>query len=516
MRNRKLAWWLGALAASLCLGHPALAETNAAPAVSRVQLTGVTQVREAELLALMKTQPGKAFDRALLEADLLAIEAYYREQGFPLARVVAGYGINEAGEVTIPIEEGRIEKIEIKGAKKTRSWVLRREMDLRSGDVYDTRKLAVDKQRLFDLGFFRSVSISPAAGSDPGKAVLTLNVDEHETGSLSAAFGYTSYAGMVGYAQWSDANFLGTGQTLYLNWQRGTYATNTAFGGVEDPNWEVSVRSGYDLAYFTPWLFSRSFSAGLRVYDSAMADFLYFSQDVEQENVKHYEWRRGALFTLARKLGNGISLGVLGRSETVNYDLAPLGAFPPAGEIVAPSKVQSVRLSAVRGPVTPFSLSDGIPRTGAYLEFGTADTLGKSSVFQKFGVTAAHYVPLTETDRIATRLQLGWSSGTLPYAELYSVGGPQTVRSYSWSKFQGTRMLVLNTEWRHQLKQGLATAAFVDLGYAWPRESRFNLGDLKPAIGLGLRVLTPVGPFRLDYAWGADGGRAHLTMGDSF
>ena len=69
---------------------------------------------------------------------------------------------------------------------------------------------------------------------------------------------------------------------------------------------------------------------------------------------------------------------------------------------------------------------------------------------------------------------------------------------------------------RLRVRSARTAAAFVDPGYAWPRHAAINPGDLRPAVGMGLRVLTPLGPFRLDYAIGKDGGRAHLTTGDPF
>ncbi len=485
-----------------------------APLVWAVRITGNDNIRQSKLLGLLKTQAGKPFDAALFERDIRAVEEYYHKAGYPLAHVTTGFGMDSQGVVCLPIDEGRIEKIVVKGAKKTRAYVIQRELESQAGRAYRGGTVKGDRQRLYNLGFFESVSIAPSAGSEPGKAVLTVDVKERETGSIMAAMGFSSAAGLIGFAEWSDANFMGTGQTLALNWQRGAYTSLLSLGN--DGNYEAKVRTGLDIAYFTPWLFHQRLSAGLRLYDTATQQAFYFSQDTDPANIKNYEWRRGLLFTAAREIGRGTTLGILGRADKVDYSVAPTGAEWPAGESVSPTKITSVRFSAARGPMNPFSEMNGVPRTGAFLEIGRGSSQGSTAGFQKFGLTSTHYLQVTPKNTLAARAQVGWSAGQVPFSELYAVGGAQSVRSYAYSRFLGTRMFVVNTELRHELRKGMAGVAFVDLGYAWPRATGFSFTSLRPALGLGMRVATPFGPIRLDYAFGGGGGRFHLTTGDSF
>ena len=84
---------------------------------------------------------------------------------------------------------------------------------------------------------------------------------------------------------------------------------------------------------------------------------------------------------------------------------------------------------------------------------------------------------------LASRVQLGWSFGAVPFSELYGVGGAQTLRSYSWSRFLGTRMLVVERRVAPQI-----TSAWPPPSWTWLRLAarRYpNLGDLRPAVGWG-------------------------------
>lgn len=47
-------------------------------------------------------------------------------------------------------------------------------------------------------------------------------------------------------------------------------------------------------------------------------------------------------------------------------------------------------------------------------------------------------------------------------------------------------------------------------------EDEFDLGLIKNSIGVGMRINSPLGPVKLDYGWGDDGGRFHFSFGGQF
>ena len=91
-------------------------------------------------------------------------------------------------------------------------------------------------------------------------------------------------------------------------------------------------------------------------------------------------------------------------------------------------------------------------------------------------------------------------------------------------------MFLTSGEYRRPLAQALTGVLFVDLGDAWGSRSAFQFTDptlqtrfrqhsgFSPhaAVGLGLRVTTPIGPIRLDYGYGSEGGRLHFSIDHSF
>ena len=253
-----------------------------------------------------------------------AVEALYRQAGYPLAHVAAGFGIDAEGVVTLSINEGRIEKVVVKGAKKTRHHVITRELESRAGQVYRREALADDRRRLYDLGFFESVSMVPSAGSEPGKAVLTVEVKERLTGNVAAAAGYASSAGLVGFVQLSDSNFLGTGQTISVNWQRGSYGTRTF---LDDGTYlGGQMRSGLDVGGSRRGVQRSSPPA---CATSTPAQRFTASIRTTRTTPQVLRWRHGTWLTLARELGRH-DARLPRPARAVDYSLAPPGS-PPAG-----------------------------------------------------------------------------------------------------------------------------------------------------------------------------------------
>jgi outer membrane protein insertion porin family len=172
----------------------------------------------------------------------------------------------------------------------------------------------------------------------------------------------------------------------------------------------------------------------------------------------------------------------------------------------------------------------------------TSDVLGTSPI-TKVAADLRRYIPLqkhkgkTPADRakeripvLAVRFMAGTSAGRLPFFEQFFIGGADSLRGYLDDRFWGRNQLLMSMEYRRPLAQALTGVLFVDAGDAWGSRSAFQFDDptlrtryhqhenLSPRLsaGLGLRVTTPIGPIRLDYGYGSEGGRLHFSIGHSF
>ena len=192
------------------------------PVVREIKIVGNTVYPTDKILSLLRTTVGSVLNTNTLNQDFAAIEKLYDDDGY-VAFVSDEYGIDpETGVLTIPIVEATVESIKITGNKKTKDYVILRELSLKPGDVYNKNKLSQDIRRIFDLGIFEyeGTRAVPEAGSTPGKVNITINVQERKTGELSLGLGYSNRTGLVGQAKLSESNFRGRGQTVNLLWEQ--------------------------------------------------------------------------------------------------------------------------------------------------------------------------------------------------------------------------------------------------------------------------------------------------------
>ncbi len=121
----------------------------------------------------------------------------------------------------------------------------------------------------------------------------------------------------------------------------------------------------------------------------------------------------------------------------------------------------------------------------------------------------------------ATRFWAGLIAGAPPTLDEFLVGGADSLRGYKEDRFPGERMVLWNNELRIPFTEALQLVAFVDAGDAWQGQFADEFGDsafqLHFGYGLGIRVVTPIGPLRLDYGFNNVGGHEfHFGVGPTF
>ncbi len=158
---------------------------------------------------------------------------------------------NRLIHVIFEIQEGRkafVERIDIQGNERTLDRVIRRELRLVEGDAFNAAKLRRSRQRIRNLGFFKSVDDTVQQGGAPDKVIIGIEVEEQSTGDLTFGAGFSTTSGPIATTGIRERNLLGRGQDLRIGF---------SFSGVD---------SQLDMSFTEPYFLDRNIAAGIDLY----------------------------------------------------------------------------------------------------------------------------------------------------------------------------------------------------------------------------------------------------------
>src|SRR5436189_1421579 len=180
--------------------------------VNKVMISGEKVKTEEKIRALLKMKEGSVYSPKALHDDAKALADAYGSGGYvDLVILPEGTPAGPARvDVHYKIEEGDrsfVQRINIAGNTRTKDKVIRREVLVAPGDVFNTVRVDTTKKRLENLGYFAKVETYPEDTDIPGRKDLTILVQEKRTGSLSVGGGFSTVDKLVGFAELTKVNF---------------------------------------------------------------------------------------------------------------------------------------------------------------------------------------------------------------------------------------------------------------------------------------------------------------------
>ncbi len=488
------------------------------PVYKGVAPTGNTVISTKKLQGFFNLEEGKIANLKDINACVQKLEEEYRSSGYILARV-SNLQMDPSGIINLEVNEGVVEDFKVKGNSKTKDYVILREMKLKKGKPFNAKEARRSMQRVYNLGFFEDVNIKLNPGREPNSVEVEISVVEMNTGTLGIGAGYSSTDGFVGMVSIGDKNFRGTGDKVNLRWE---------FGSEDNKN--------YDFSYTRPWIDSKETSATINIYDmtNECADYNQSANEIAR-----YDRRRtGQELTLSRVTDNqfvsnyitlknrkdkykGIADGYEG--STQYYE----NSFDSMREAWMPSTAAERRRenfgttrSLTLGRI--FDSRDNIydPHEGKRISYSLehAGFMGGDFDFTKFTADYRYYYRGGGESVWALNLGAGYAGGNMPLSQRFTMGGAETLRGYEDDQYRGNSMLKATLEYRFPIIKKVQGVVFTDNGYAWDKrhEDAFDMSKIKSSIGLGLRITSPLGPIKLDYGYGSNGGRFHFSFGAQF
>jgi len=153
-------------------------------------------------------------------------------------------------DIVFDIQEGPkvfVERIDIEGNSRTLDRVVRREFRLVEGDAFNTSKLRRSRQRIQNLGFFKTVTVENEPGSAPDRTVVKVEVEEQSTGDVTFGAGFSSADGPIGNIGIRERNLLGRGQDVRLSFTLAGAASEIDFSFTEPYFLDRNLAAGIDL-----------------------------------------------------------------------------------------------------------------------------------------------------------------------------------------------------------------------------------------------------------------------------
>ena len=468
--------------------------------VGKLTISGEKATSEEKIRALLKMKEGSVYSPKALHDDAKAVADAYGSGGY-VDLVVSPEGA-PAGpariDVHYKIEEGDrsfVQRINISGNTRTKDKVIRREVLVAPGDVFNTVRVDVTKKRLENLGYFSKVETYPEDTDIPGRKDLTILVQEKRTGSLSFGGGFSTIDQLVGFVELTQGNFdlfnwpafTGAGQKFRLRLQYGTQ------------------RKDFILSLTEPYFLDRRLAlSGQLFYTEAN----YLSAEYNQRNYG---------FTIElRKPLNAYMYATLG------YRLQDVDIFDVAAS--ASNVIQEAKGSTVESQIFTSVVYDRrdnplLTRRGQRITLSpyvAGGFLGGDAQIYGWDLEGSQYFRLWWDTILLFNGEVAtvntWGGGdTVPIFDRLYLGGSNNLRGFPFREvgpqdhngepIGGNSMARLTVEYTFPLIQKARGAVFYDTGFVNSDAWSFGFNHIASDVGIGLRLDLPIGPLRLDYGF---------------
>ncbi len=471
--------------------------------VGTVDVAGDMIGDKEKMLSLLTIRDQKFVSRQMIRDNILALTDYYAESGYAFASIkpiTAKSPTGDRMDVTLKVAKGNlvyIDRISIKGNNRTRDNVIRRELRIAEGGVFDSKALRQSTQSLQRLMYFEEVTITPEPSLDPDRMNVIVQVKEKSTGTFSVGAGYSSADKLILMGQIAENNFLGRGDTLSLS---GNLSSNS---------------SRYNLGYTDPHLNDSPLSWGLDLF-STNREYDDYTKDSRGGGLRlgYPIFEKWQLFSNYSYTDTDLT----DVSDTASYIIR---------NSVDLHVTSAVKVSLVRDTRNKrYGATEG-SRNSVSAKFG-GGPFGGDAEFTKFEGSSGWYFPMPFKTAFHANLAAGQvfenQTDKLPVYERFYLGGLNSVRGFKYAKISpldpitgerigGDKMWYTNTEVVIPLleNQGLLGVLFFDSGQVL--NDNENWGDkgsedggtsIKTATGAEVRWLSPMGPLRIVWGYNLD------------
>ncbi|HED6832129.1 TPA: outer membrane protein assembly factor BamA [Campylobacter coli] len=434
----------------------------------------------------LRSTQGKLINIEDIRKDVKTIETQSADLGYAFVEVYPDIQKNDqTQEATvafkvIPHDKVYIRNVIISGNSRTVDRVVRRELYITEGNLYNRTDLGESKNALRRTSYFDDVDIKEEKVDDT-HIDLIVNVKEASTGAISGGIGYGSSDGILLNASLSDTNIFGSGIKSSVS--------------VDKSDDTLSGR----ISLINPRVFDSQYSLGGTLY----------SNDYEWDN--YSEKNYGFDITLGRQFARYYNV-----SLTYNLEQSDIYHLSPTLLRTGYELGKTIKSSIT--PAITFNNTDDyyLPRKGIIastsLEYaglgGDQKFLSSSSKFN-FYQGLEDYIGYDLIYRYKANFYKVWDQGYLPINQRIYLGGIRSLRGFE------SRTVSPKNEWGDEVGGTIAFTNSVELSFPlidriklrgsvffdYGMIGRKNLDEIqRMSTGLGIEWITPIGPLQLVFA----------------
>lgn len=470
--------------------------------VGEIDFSGELLFPKDELREVVKIKDKEIFSYGTLEGDLSSLQAKYGDLGYAFANIIPRTRFRpDEKKVDVVFEVDKGDKvyfgeINVTGNTKTRDKVVRRELTIVEGELFNETKKRESLANIRRLGFFEAVNFKQS--TDPRRPDI-LNVEvkvkERNTGSLQVGAGYSSKDSFIFNAQVSEQNLFGRGQKFGLNIQHSKSS------------------STFKLSLTEPYFRDTKWSLGGEIFQTDKTESEF---DPYNDLVRGVSVRVG--YPVAKYVRAYMSLGYENVAEfTVNSSQVDEKLYP-AASVLGVTQI-------VSGSIEYDSRNDRFsPSGGGFASLGLSHAgLGGDHRYNQISMNYKYFKKVFWDVVWRNNLVYGyiWKDGsdTLPFNKMYQLGGAYTLKGYDYGSIGdrkhddvknedvtvgSPRQLYYNLEFEFPLvrEANIKGVVFYDMGLAYDSSISAEklLSSMYKDYGFGFRWFSPIGPLRFE--WG--------------
>lgn len=478
-------------------------------------ISGNTVVSTGEILDILSSIEGQPQNLKTLAEAVSEVTDLYASKGYVLANI-ANVQDDPDGCVNIEIDEGVINSIAFEGNKKTKDFVIERNILSVPGTVYNENTIKEDLMRLYATQAFKDVNRTiERSDEDPSKYDVTIVLEEQRTGTISLGGGLDTATGLFGQAGFVENNFLGNGQRVGINFMAGTGVIMSDSSTLDHANLQA------EISFFEPRLRGTDNSLLVKAFGR---DFGSYQVPLAIERRYGAEVIVSRPFKTYKNLIGSMKFGG-------EYIKVKEGDYNKIASLYSAHNIPiSERSKQLQGG-TYFTLGPSLiydtrnntlnPRSGVLATLRFSENINFSDFDYSHGTLTAgikKYFPVMKKSSFSLLARAGGKiHGDMPEVMAFRLGGPYTVRGYRMSSIgtgEGfmmasaeitTPFFFLDRIEKAAFLDNIKFSMFLDAGQLFNgtiTNKLYNRPEYGISAGVGVKLFIPgVGPLSIDYGY---------------